>query len=165
MSTNQIHGNQIWGLSERPDEPSMGGAFMWNILQDSSNEFLRDRVEDSDFTFDLLQGCLTCLLAGKLERVVARSYAVAFTPPVDYVTARYQVLVARFKSQELVVIPVFIWAWIKGKEIFIKLDDGQIHGGKFKGHIHFFAKLKEKEKKKRSTLITVHYVLDGNHVS
>lgn len=72
------------------------------------DQFLHERVEDSDFTFDLLQGCLTSLLAGKLKWVVACSYAVTFTPPVNYVTACNQVLVARFKSQELVVIPVFI---------------------------------------------------------
>jgi len=59
-------------------------------------------------TFNLLQGRLTGFLASELKWVVACSYAVTFTLPINDVTARNQVFVAWLKAQELVVIPVFI---------------------------------------------------------
>lgn len=52
---------------------------------------------------------MTSFLAGKLERVVAGPYTVAVTLPINDVTTCNQVFIAWLKSQELVVIPVFIF--------------------------------------------------------
>ena len=59
-------------------------------------------------TFNLPQSGLACVLAGELKGVVAGPYAVTLTLPINDVAARDQVLVARLKSQQLVVVPVFI---------------------------------------------------------
>lgn len=85
---------------------------------DSYNE---NRDWNKRFTFNLLQGRLTGILASKLKWVVACSQTVTFTLPINDVTACNQVFIAWLKAQELVVIPVFIWTGME-TEAFISED-------------------------------------------